>query len=272
MKYNIQLVWVFDGPRLPWKRNKRGGGGNPKDERERIQLTCQLLDHLEVPRHHAPAEAEAEAECARMQRLGIVDVVWSDDGYTLMFGATCILSAHKEGKSWSTDKIRVVQAERILADHDLDHESLVAWTMLAGGDYNTASLPGCGPKIARLVSHKQNGLAHELCHAQQHELPAWRLRLEAVLHQVGKRLSVPFMFPDSKPLGHYCTPVVTSEDELRNINDLKSDWDPRIDQAKLRILLRSRFNICTKGFTKHIAPVFMIRQLAKCPSLNETLS
>jgi Holliday junction resolvase YEN1 len=83
MKYNIQFIWVFDRPRRPWKRNKRGGGGRPQDERERTQLLCQLLDHLKVPRHHAPAEAEAE--CARMQQLGIVDAVWSDDGDTLMF-------------------------------------------------------------------------------------------------------------------------------------------------------------------------------------------
>ena len=135
MKYNIQLVWVFDGPRRPWKRNKRGGGGRPQDERKRIELTCQLLDHLKVPRHHAPAEAEAE--CTWMQRLGVVDAVWSDDGDTLMFGATCMLSAHKEGKNWSADKIRVVQAEKILADHDLDHESLILFALLSSGDVAT---------------------------------------------------------------------------------------------------------------------------------------
>ena len=85
-------------------------------------------------------------------------------------------------------------------------------------------------------------------------------------------MSVPPTFPDSKPLGHYCNPVVTSDDELRNIDHLKVDWDPKIDQAKLRVLLRSRFNIWTKGFMKHIAPVFMIRQLARCSSREEALS
>ena len=270
MKYNIQLVWVFDGPRRPWKRNKRGGGGHPRDERERIQLTCQLLDHLKVPHHHAPAEAEAE--CAWMQRLGIVDAVWSDDGDTLMFGATRMLSAYKEGKSWSTDKIYVVQAEKIMADHDLDHESLVAWAILAGGDYDTTGLPSCGPQIARLVSRKQHGLAHALCQAQEYDLPAWRSRLEEVLRQVGKRLPVPPTFPDFRALGHYCNPVVTSAGELRNLNYLKSDWDPKIDQAKLRVLLRRRFNIWTKGYMKHVAPVFMIRQLARCSSQDADLS
>ena len=270
MKYNIQLVWVFDGPRRPWKRNKRGGGGRPQDERKRIDLTCQLLNHLKVPHHRGPAEAEAE--CARMQRLGIVDAVWSDDSDTLMFGATCMLSAHKEGKNWSTDKIRVVQAAKILADHDLDHESLVAWAMLSGGDHNTTGLPQCGPQIARLVSRKQHGIAHELCQASEYDLPAWRSRLEQVLREVGKWVPVPATFPDSKALGHYCRPVVTPDDELHSINYLKGDWDPKIDQAKLRVLLRRRFNIWTKGFMKHVAPVFMIRQLARCPSRDEALS
>jgi Holliday junction resolvase YEN1 len=183
-----------------------------------------------------------------MQRLGIVDAVWSDDGNTLMFGATCMLSAHKEGKSWSTDKIRVVQAEKILADHNLDHESLCLWAMLAGGDYNTTGLPSCGPQIARLVSRKQHGLAHALCQASEYDLPAWRCRLEEVLRQVGKPLLIHPTFPDSKALGHYCNPVVTPDDKLCSIDKLESDWDPKIDQAKLRILLRNRFNIWTKGY------------------------
>jgi Holliday junction resolvase YEN1 len=269
MKYNIQLIWVFDGPRRPWKRNKRGGGGRPQDERERTQLLCQLLDHLKVPHHHAPAEAEAE--CARMQQLGIVDAVWSDDGDTLMFGATSMISAHKVGKNWSTDEIRVVQAEKVLAGHDMDRESLVLFAMLSGGDYNTDGLPDCGPQIARKIARKQSGLAHALCQASKHELPAWRLRLEEAFHQAGKRIPVPFTFPDWKALGHYSNPVVTPENELRNLICLRSGWDPKIDQAKLRVLLRRRFNMWTKGYMKHVAPVFMIRQLARCQPHDEVL-
>ncbi|RYG65014.1 hypothetical protein EON64_12800, partial [archaeon] len=95
----------------------------------------QLLDHLKVPHHRAPAEAEAE--CARLQRLGIVDAVWSDDGDTLMFGATCLIGAHRVGSKWDPDKITVLRAEKILKDHDFDSESLVLFAMLSGTDYNT---------------------------------------------------------------------------------------------------------------------------------------
>jgi hypothetical protein len=48
-------------------------------------------------------------------------------------------------------------------------------------------------------------------------------------------------------------------------------WDPKIDQAKLRVLLRRQFNMWTKGYMKHVAPVFMIRQLARCQPRDEVL-
>jgi len=206
-----------------------------------------------------------------MHQLGIVDAVWSDDGDTLMFGATCVFSAHKVGKNWSTDEIRVVHAATILAEHDLDSSSMVLFAMLAGGDYNTAGLPNCGPQIARVVAKKGNGLADALCRSSAQDLPSWRLRLEDVLQQAGKRVPVPSTFPDQKVLGHYREPKVTSDDGLRNLTCLKQGWDLKIDENKLRVLLRQRFNIWTKGYLKHFAPVFMIRQLARCPPHDEAM-
>lgn len=262
MRLNIQPIWILDGPRRPWKRNKRGGGGGPQVEFERTKLLCQLLDHLKVPHHRAPAEAEAE--CARLQQLGIVDAVWSDDGDTLMFGATCLIGAHRVGNKWSPDKITVLRAENIFEDYNFDRESLVLFAMLSGGDYNTSGLPGCGPQIARLVSRKSHGLASQLCHASQQDIAAWRLRLEETLGKEGRRMQVPPNFPDMRALGHYCNPVISTDAQLRDLRGFRNGWDPKIDQEKLRVLLRSKFNIWTRGYMKHIAPIFMVRQLARC--------
>lgn len=262
LRLNIQPIWILDGPRRPWKRNKRGGGGGPQVELERTKLLCQLLDHLKVPHHRAPAEAEAE--CARLQQLGVVDAVWSDDGDTLMFGATCLIGAHRVASKWSPDKVTVLRAENILEDHDFDRESLVLFAMLAGGDYNTQGLPNCGPQNARLVSRKRHGLAHELCHASLQDIPAWRLRLGETLDKEGQRMQVPPTFPDTRALGHYCNPLVSTDAQLRDLRGLRNGWDAKIDQNKLRVLLRSRFNIWTRGYMKHIAPIFMIRRLARC--------
>ncbi|EAT82664.1 hypothetical protein SNOG_10329 [Parastagonospora nodorum SN15] len=80
---NIQLIFVFDGPSRPWKNGKRGQG--KIDYRER-DLLKEVLRCFGIAFHEAPGEAEAE--CARLQILGLVDAVWSQDSDSIMFGCT----------------------------------------------------------------------------------------------------------------------------------------------------------------------------------------
>ncbi|KAF2743540.1 hypothetical protein M011DRAFT_410403, partial [Sporormia fimetaria CBS 119925] len=72
LSLNIQLLFVFDGQRRPWKRGRRGQG---QIKYEELRLIKSVLRSLAVPYHEAPAEAEAE--CARLQQLGVVDAVYS---------------------------------------------------------------------------------------------------------------------------------------------------------------------------------------------------
>ncbi|KAF1355567.1 PIN domain-like protein [Delphinella strobiligena] len=98
MRLNIQPIFIFDGPSRPWKR----GGVAGRIDWEKIRLLRQVLDVLKVPHHRAPAEAEAE--CAQLQKLGIVDAVWTDDGDTLMFGATMLIRNFKDEKKGAASK------------------------------------------------------------------------------------------------------------------------------------------------------------------------
>jgi holliday junction resolvase YEN1 len=61
LRLNIEPLFVFDGPKRPWKRGRGGGKGVGW---ERLRLLKELLKELNVPFHHAPGEAEAE--CARL--------------------------------------------------------------------------------------------------------------------------------------------------------------------------------------------------------------
>ncbi|KAK6436198.1 hypothetical protein LTR95_007609 [Oleoguttula sp. CCFEE 5521] len=261
MKLNIQMIFVFDGARRPWKRGRRGGG---KVDYERIKLLEQTLDHLKVPRHRAPAEAEAE--CAKMQQAGIVDVVWSDDSDCFMFGATCQMEAHKVGGKRVEGHVRVHYADRILAKHDLDAESLVLFAMLSGGDYNVTGVPGCGPQAAKLLSRRALGVANELCRVEKREFPAWRVKLEDAMRSVNKLAQLPPGFPDLKALNHYRRPTISSLEQIQSLRGLRRGWEQQVDQRKLRILLRQRYNIWTKGYIKHLAPIFMTKHLAQCNS------
>ncbi|KAF2772226.1 PIN domain-like protein, partial [Teratosphaeria nubilosa] len=87
MCLNIQLIFVYDGLSRPGKDRRKGAGN--RLEKEIVRLLHQLLDHLKIPYHQAPGEAEAE--CAKLQRLGVVDAVWSDGGDALMFGCTTLI-------------------------------------------------------------------------------------------------------------------------------------------------------------------------------------
>ena len=228
---------------------------------ELTRVTHQLLDRLGVAHHQAPGEAEAE--CARLQALGVVDAVWSDDGDALMFGCTTLINQHKVGKDRIKDQIRVYKAEAILEKHGLDRDGLVLFAILSGGDYKTEGLKNCGPKTAALLAKQGVGLASQLRHASQQDLPAWRAMLNETLTRYGKWVEIPQDFPNFKALGHYRGPTISSPEQLHNLRGLKHGWDRRIDQVKLRVMLRQRFNFTTREFLKHIVPVFLTRALAR---------
>lgn len=269
-KLNVQLLFVFDGPRRPWKRGRRGGGGKPGEYYDRLKLLVQLLDHVKVPHHRAPAEAEAK--CARLQQLGIVDAVLSDDGDTLMFGCTTLIREHKVKQDRVEGCIRVYTADRILRDHGIDRYGWVLFVMLCGGDYCEQGLPGCGPEKARLVSRSEHGLGKQLVEASQLELRTWRAALQEKLRAYGKSVYITGDFPDWKALGHYRNPKVSSDDQLTDLRALRRGWEIPIEQEKLREFLRDRFNFWTRGFLKHLAPIFLVRALARKDCQNDNTS
>jgi Holliday junction resolvase YEN1 len=127
MSLHIELLFVFDGPRRPWKRGRKGGG---RINYERLRILKEVLRHLRVPYHEAPGEAEAE--CARLQQLGVVDAVFSQDSDTLMFGCDYLLRDHriadkpggsdrsKENTKKSGTSFKVIRGQEIRQRHGLD--------------------------------------------------------------------------------------------------------------------------------------------------------
>jgi Holliday junction resolvase YEN1 len=86
---NIQLVFVFDGSNVPAKRGRNEGRPVGGDR----SLLKEVLDALRIP--HLNASGEAEAECCRLQVLGLVDAVYSSDSDCLLFGCTFWLQHHR---------------------------------------------------------------------------------------------------------------------------------------------------------------------------------
>ena len=102
-------------------------------------LLRKLLEAFGIPRHDVPAEAEAE--CARLQRAGTVDAVWSDDGDTLMFGCALLLWHLYEDKGGKSAKshthVRLYCANNIWKQRRLDKNALVLLAVISRGDHAT---------------------------------------------------------------------------------------------------------------------------------------
>ena len=261
LRLNIQPLFVFDGPKRPWKR----GGVAGRVDCDRIKTLIKTLDLLCIPHHRAPAEAEAE--CAKLQQEGIVDAVWSDDGDSLMFGADMLLRDLREDKGpkkKSDTHVRVYRSCKIFEEHGLHKRGLVLFATLSGGDYNVIGLRGCGPKLALKAARQETGLADSLCNdfCTQELLPVWRARLVEWLASSGNRgVTVPPNFPNWLTVKNYTQPCVWPADRLHNLSALRKGWERPLDELKLRAFLFENFNIWTKKLLRDLAPFLLVRRL-----------
>ncbi|KAI1136774.1 PIN domain-like protein [Hypoxylon sp. FL0543] len=220
---NVQVIFVFDGPNKPWKRRPNGQNYSERN----VAVLKELLDQLGVPRHEAPGEAEAE--CARLQALGVVDAVWSDDSDTFMFGCTTLVQFHKpEGSEFkSEDLVLVYTAESITSRSKLSREGLIMYAILVGCDYSDG-LPSIGVStLLALAKHPKfqeaaTTLARSASNVQ--ELSRWRAILFNMVKATfpSKNFTMPpSAFPDPKVLENCCSPKVSPDSKLTG---LVADW------------------------------------------------
>ncbi|KAF2646474.1 PIN domain-like protein [Massarina eburnea CBS 473.64] len=266
---NIQLLFVFDGPGRPWKRGRRGGG---RIDYEKLRLFKELLRHFRIPYHEAPGEAEAE--CARLQQLGVVDAVFSQDSDSLMFGCDYLIrddrlakekgntGRAKENTRKSNKTVKIVRGSDIKAMHNLDKDGLVLFAMLCGGDYDMQGLPRCGPAVA--LRAIKAGLGASLCRCRtRNDCMDWREELVSWIQtQRSFHGNVPFDYPDIKILTKYNQPKVSSDDQLCNLRGLRNGWDRPIDELELLELTSSRFNIWGRLYMNWVGPVLLTKYLA----------
>lgn len=235
-------------------------------------LLKELLRAIGIPFHEAPGEAEAE--CARLQVLGIVDAVWSQDSDCLMFGCTLWLrddrdvkekgskDRSKENTAKNKKYVKVVKAEDLKTHLQLGRDELVLFAMLVGGDYDKKGLPGCGPSLAMRVIKKGLARGLSLCRSQR-DCDIWSLQLDDVLRTSGGRgVTLPPGFPVYKTLVKYSSPKVTNDETLRNHSRLNLDYVRPIDELKLLEMTSSRFNIWGRKYMDWVGPVLLTRYMS----------
>ncbi|KAF1810855.1 PIN domain-like protein [Eremomyces bilateralis CBS 781.70] len=288
LRWNIECVFVFDGPSRPWKRGRPSGMPHYEEQR----LLKELLRYMRVPICEAPGEAEAE--CAALQSTGIVDAVWTDDGDAFMFGCTTLIRFCKEvdvktgkevkrrknqGRDEELDNAEGAGAHnaskgkasqgksrthvRIYTQEDLqkgglDRAGVTAFAVLSGADYDTKGITDCGPRKA--LQAARAGLGASLVQCPLTQLHMWRK--EVVDFFPGLRVELDW--PNSRHVGHYRNPKVGSaEDHARVGAYLDGMLKKRFDLEALRRFLAGRFNLWTKGFMENICPIILTRSLVQ---------
>ncbi|KAI8353628.1 hypothetical protein EDC96DRAFT_517079 [Choanephora cucurbitarum] len=117
-------------------------------ETEFRQQLIQLIQFFQFSQWHA--YGEAEAECAMLQRLGIVDLVLTGDSDVFLFGAQCVMRRWPSkpyepvacfDQTWITDKT------------GLDRSDLILIALLRGSDYDTKGTRGIGTLVAAQLAH-----------------------------------------------------------------------------------------------------------------------
>lgn len=270
----IRPLFVFDGPnKPPFKRNKKTGyhSASLPD-----YLTKQLLKQFGFPFHTAPGEAEAE--CASLQRSGIVDAVLSEDVDTLMFGCgVTIRNWSKEGTKGNKTPthVNLYKMETTLETSGLDRDGMILVALMSGGDYIPAGIAGCGVKTA--CEAARAGFGKDLCKLSRNDAAGqkeWREWLEHELHtnESGffrtkhSALVVPEDFPKKDVLGYYTDPVVSNPGRLLQLS-LSIAWETAINVPELRMFVGEAFEWVNRPgaikFIRGLAPALLVDQLQR---------
>ena len=117
-----------------------------------IQECQQLLTLFGLP--YVTAPMEAEAQCAELVRLGLVDGIVTDDSDCFLFGGTRVYkNVFNQAKF-----VECYLASDLEAEFGLTRLRLIAIAQLLGSDY-TDGLPGIGPVTALEILSEFDNLA-----------------------------------------------------------------------------------------------------------------
>ncbi|KAK1983232.1 PIN domain-like protein [Colletotrichum cereale] len=228
LRLGIQLLFVFDGEKRP--ERKRVSKRNSRRE-ETTAVFKDMLEHIHVPWHQAPGEAEAE--CALLQQRGLVDAVWSEDGDSFMFGCTILLrNLRNDMNQKLKEEVKAFDMRDIRKTRLFNKKSITLFGMLTGCDYAPAGLKGCGKGLAHNLA-ENGGLVDGFWRIEtEADAARWRTRLEEAIDRITSSSPVVFnkeksnirSFPDLEGLENCRKPVVSEAVIIDSLSFLHGEW------------------------------------------------
>jgi DNA excision repair protein ERCC-5 len=186
-----------------------------KDRRDADEVTqvmvqeCQALLRLfGLPYITAPMEAEAQ--CAELVGLGLVDGIVTDDSDIFLFGGTRVyknmFNAAKFVECYLTTDLE--------KEYDLDRGKLIRFAHLLGSDY-TEGIPGVGPVTALEILTDFNNLEEFRDWCQKIQMGQFEGNITSPFRKKfrkqGQKMFLPPTFPDTRVDHAYLNPEVDSD-------------------------------------------------------------
>lgn len=242
---------VFDTHNYPFSssNNSRTTGN--------INSFQQLATELGIPCHDAPADGKAE--CALLERLGIVDAVWSDDLDALVFGAQLLICPLIQDGKKSTTHVSVYRAEDIKLRTGLDRDGLVLFALLCGRGHEQPGIEGCNPELALEAVKSEDGrlvksMRTVATRGNSQQGNTFRQDIERFFRKTGRSFHVPQGFPDPVLLKSYRFPIISSQEECEH-SWSSYDWNETPLQETLHPFLQDHYNFSAEDYVRHVLPV-----------------
>ena len=271
----IRPLFVYDGKNKPLV--KRGRAVSRWGTCIANETSKKLVNQFKFPCHVAPGEAEAE--CALLQKRGIVDMVMSQDGDAIMFGSQLTLRDwSKEGTrgNKTPTHVNLLDLPRLKERSGVDPDGMILVALLSGGDYDQDGVAGFGAGLA--CEAARAGFGTDLLELVRNDdkagLQEWRQRLQFELetNESGffkrrhKTLKIPDAFPDRTLVSYYVNPAVSEDEDLTKLEKkLSKTWDEEIDIPELRGYVGDTFDWLYKPgawkFVRSIAPPLLAHRL-----------
>jgi DNA excision repair protein ERCC-5 len=225
-----------------------------KDRRDADEVTqtmiseCQhLLTLFGLPYITAPMEAEAQ--CAELVNLGLVDGIVTDDSDTFLFGGTRVYKNMFNAAKF----VECYLAQDLTSEFSLTREKMIAIAQLLGSDYTTG-IPGIGPVTAlEILSEFQDlesfrawwdGVQNGTIKKEEDAKKPFRKRFRK---NQATKLFLPPTFPDPRVAEAYLHPEVDSDPE-------PFQWGVP-DLAALRSFLSSQIGWSSERTDEVLVPV-----------------
>lgn len=250
----LQPVEAYDAEILQLKQQARKEQRDSDEVTESMVTECQeLLRRFGIPYITAPMEAEAQ--CAALQELGLVDGIVTDDSDCFLFGGRRIFKNMFSNANKYVECYDVNDLER---EFGLDRSKMVRLALLLGSDY-TEGVTGVGPVTAmEILAEFDNGLEafRDWWEAVQLKIKTptddtpeeQQSDFKKKFRKNARKIFLPANFPDSEVADAYMHPEVDQDptdfewgipdlDSIRSFMDQLVGWDEhRTDQVLVPVI------------------------------------